>query len=190
LFRELRSIADIVLVGAQTVRQELRAGQALSDKLRRVRLRDGRPGTPRIVVASRELIFDWSIPPFAADQPESRPLLITSEAVALDRMAEARQRVDVVVAGQTSIDLRRALRGLELCPPITPVMGGDPLVLSLAAAAALAWFSLAHVLAGWQQSLFCGRSGPPQNDWRGGRPRRFDRQPRPGDGRSHYGVER
>jgi riboflavin biosynthesis pyrimidine reductase len=181
LFLELRSVADIVLVGAHTVRQERYGPVRLADHLRDARLRGGRPATPRIAVVTRTLDFDWSIPLFSSAAPESRPLLITSEAVAPDRIREAQMHADVVVAGRVSVDLREALGRLkddgaavvlceggptllgalaagdlldELCLTVTPVMGGDPLPLSLVpSGTSLAWFSLAHVLSD-ESSLF------------------------------------
>jgi riboflavin biosynthesis pyrimidine reductase len=174
LFLDLRSTADIVLVGAQTVRQERYGPVRLSDERRGARRDSGRPETPRVAVVSQTLDFDWSIPLFA-DPSGPRPYLVTSEAAAPGRLAEASRHADVVVAGQASVDLGQALGQLkddgaavvlceggptllgelaaaglldELCLSITPVMGGDPLPLSLApSGAAMAWFSLAHVLA-------------------------------------------
>src|SRR5688500_7517990 len=48
LFTELRSIADVVLVGATTVRQERYGRVKLSDRLRDQRISRGRRPTPRI----------------------------------------------------------------------------------------------------------------------------------------------
>jgi riboflavin biosynthesis pyrimidine reductase len=174
LFTDLRSVADVVLVGAQTVRQERYGPVRLPDRLRQVRIEQGRPGTPRIAVVSGTLDFDWSIPLFSGADPEGRPYLITARAADESRLAVAREHAEVLIAGETTVDLPQALARLhdrgaevvlceggptllgelaagdlldELCLSITPLMGGDPLPLSVApAGATIARFHLAHAL--------------------------------------------
>ena len=80
LFTELRSVADVVLVGARTVREERYGPVRLPDRLRQQRTDRGRPPTPRIAVVTRTLDFDWTIPLFANADPESRPYVITAAA--------------------------------------------------------------------------------------------------------------
>jgi riboflavin biosynthesis pyrimidine reductase len=174
LFTELRSVADVVLVGAHTVRQERYGPVRLPDRLRAVRSEQGRPAVPRIAVVSRSLDFDWSIPLFTDGGTDERPFLITAGGADEARLAVAREHAEVVVAGETEVDLAHALAGLhdggadvvlceggptllgelaaadlldELCLSITPLMGGDPLPLSIApAGASIARFTLAHAL--------------------------------------------
>jgi riboflavin biosynthesis pyrimidine reductase len=174
LFTELRSIADVVLVGARTVRQERYGRVTLPDRLREERVAKGRPPTPRIAVVSRSLDFDWSIPLFETADAENRPYVVTAGAADPARLDSARNYAEVVVAGEATVDLRRALAEFhaggaevvlceggptllgelaatdlldELCLSISPLMGGDPLPLSLAPAGApIARFALAHVL--------------------------------------------
>ena len=74
LFTELRSIADVVLVGARTVRQERYGTVKLPYRLREERSSRGRPPTPRIAVVSRSLDFDWSIPLFNTAEAEKPPV--------------------------------------------------------------------------------------------------------------------
>jgi riboflavin biosynthesis pyrimidine reductase len=174
LFTELRSIADVVLVGARTVRQEHYGPVRLPDRLREERISRGRPPTPRIAVVSRSLDFDWSIPLFSKADPGNRPYVITAGVADPARMDAAREHAEVVVAGDTTVDPRQALAQFhdggaqvvlceggptllgelvaadlldELCLSLTPLMGGDPLPLSLAPAGApIARFVLAHAL--------------------------------------------
>jgi riboflavin biosynthesis pyrimidine reductase len=174
LFNELRSLADVVLVGARTVREERYGPVHLPERLRQARIDRGRPPTPRIAVVTRTLDFDWTIPLFTSADRESRPFIITAGATDPSRLAAAEEHAEVVVAGETTVDLARALVGLrdggagvvlceggptllgelaaadqldELCLTITPLMGGDPLPLSLApGGAAISRFVLAHAL--------------------------------------------
>jgi riboflavin biosynthesis pyrimidine reductase len=182
LFRELRSVADVVLVGAETVRRERYGPVRLSEALQNDRIRDGRAALPPIAVVSRAAVFDWSIPLFADSDPAVRPLLITCAAAEPALLDDAAQHTDVVMAGDASVDLADALRRLydrgagivlceggptllgalvaaglldELCLTITPVMGGDPLPLSVAPVGAdLARFVLAHTLVDDDGTLF------------------------------------
>ena len=89
LFTELRSVADVVLVGARTVREERYGPVRLPDRLRQQRTDRGRPPTPRIAVVTRTLDFDWTIPLFANADPESRPYVITAAAADPSRLAAA-----------------------------------------------------------------------------------------------------
>jgi riboflavin biosynthesis pyrimidine reductase len=174
LFTELRSVADVVLVGARTVRQERYGPVTLPDQLREERMSRGRSPAPRIAVVSRSLAFDWSIPLFSQADAESRPYVFTAGSADLSRLAQAQEHAEVVLAGDTTVDLMSALSELhdggaevvlceggptllgelaatdlldELCLSLTPLMGGDPLPLSLAPAGApIARFVLAHAL--------------------------------------------
>jgi riboflavin biosynthesis pyrimidine reductase len=168
LFRRLRSLADVVLVGAETVRRE-RYGPvrvAPGDVV------DGRP-TPPIAVISRSLDFDWTIPLFA-EPGGARPIVITCEAADPAAVELAEQHADVLVAGDEAVDVARALRELEergaevvvceggphvlgelvaaacldeLCLTVAPLMGGDPLpVAVLPPGAGLHGFRLAQVI--------------------------------------------
>jgi riboflavin biosynthesis pyrimidine reductase len=182
LFRELRSVADVVLVGAETVRRERYGPVRLSDALQTDRSAAGRAPLPPIAVVSRAGVFDWSIPLFADSGPAVRPLIVTCSAGAPGRLDEAARHAEVLVAGEESVDLASALRRLrdrgadvvlceggptllgelvaaglldELCLTITPVMGGDPLPLSIAPkGAGLARFGLSHALVDDDGTLF------------------------------------
>jgi riboflavin biosynthesis pyrimidine reductase len=158
LFRRLRSIADVVLVGAETVRRERYGPVRLDDDLRRARLDAGRPPVPPLAVVSRSLRLDWTAPAFAAADPAAPPLVVTSADADPDRLAEARRHAEVVVAGEQLVELPAALdllagrghrtvlceggprllgevvaAGLldELCLTLAPLMGGDPLPIAV-----------------------------------------------------------
>jgi riboflavin biosynthesis pyrimidine reductase len=182
LFRELRSVADVVVVGAETVRRERYGPVRLSESLQADRVAAGRAALPRIAVVTRACAFDWSIPLFADSDPALRPILVTCAAAEPSQLDEASEHADLIVTGDAAVDLGGALqvlhergagvvlceggptllgdlvaRGLldELCLTITPVMGGDPLPLSVAPPDSdLARFTLRHALADEDGSLF------------------------------------
>ncbi len=175
LFRRLRSVADVVLVGAETVRRERYGPVRLADDLRQARVEDGRPPVPPLAVVTRSLRLDWTAPAFAAADPSARPLVVVPAAADPVLLAEARDHADVIVAGDRSVDLARALdllagrghrivlceggprllgeivdAGLldEMCLTLAPLMGGDALPIAITApGGAIRGFRLAHVAA-------------------------------------------
>ncbi len=174
LFRLMRGLADVVLVGAETVRAEGYGVVRLPAARAAARVAAGRPTTPPLAVVSRSLKLDWSARAFADAPPEARTLVITCTAADPARLAEARQVADVIMAGADRVDPALALQRLgergyrvvlceggptwlgelagaglvdELCLTISPLMGGDLLPVSVAPPGApLAHFALRHVL--------------------------------------------
>jgi riboflavin biosynthesis pyrimidine reductase len=164
LFRRLRELADVVLVGAETVRRE-RYGTVRVDP-------SGVRPQPPIAVVSRSLDFDWTIPMFASPG-NARPLLLTATGSDPAARARAADHADVVVAGDDRVDVRAALAALarrgaevvvceggphllgelvaadaldELCLSVAPMLGGDPLpVAVIPSGAGLRHFDLVHV---------------------------------------------
>ena len=174
LFRLMRALADVVLVGAGTVRAESYGVVRRPSGRPAARVAAGRPATPPLAVVSRSLKLDWSARVFAGAPPETRTLVITCAAADPARLQEARQVADVIVAGEDRVDPALALQRLgergyrvvlceggptwlgelvgaglvdELCLTLSPLMGGDPLPVSVAPPGApLAHFALRHVL--------------------------------------------
>ena len=191
LFRLMRALADVVLVGAETVRAEHYGVVRLPPERAAARVAAGRPATPPLAVVTRSLDLDWSARAFADAPPEARTLVITCAAADPERLEQARQAADVIVAGGDRVDPDLALRRLaerghrvvlceggptwlgelvaaglvdELCLTLAPLMGGDPLPVSMAPPGApLARFALRHVLQG-DDTLFLryerGNDGP------------------------------
>src|SRR4051812_46755651 len=60
LFRRMRQIADIVLVGAETVRREGYGPVTLTEEAQAQRVREGRSATPPLAVVTRSLELDWT----------------------------------------------------------------------------------------------------------------------------------
>jgi riboflavin biosynthesis pyrimidine reductase len=163
LFLALRSLSDVVLVGAETVRREGYGPVRLSDACRQERRAQGRRPVPALAVVSRSLTLDWEGAAFAGADAEARTIVVTGAAADPHRLARAREVADVVVAGADRVDLRDALAVLaqrgagvvlceggptllgelvaldlldELCLTLSPVLGGDPLPLAVSPAGA------------------------------------------------------
>ena len=158
LFRRMRQIADVVMVGAETVRREGYGAVRLDDDARAQRARNGRSPTPPLAVVSRSLALDWNAKAFTEAPEDARTIVVTCAAADPGRRAEAEQVADVIVAGDEAVDPAAALEALaslgrrvvlceggptwlgelvaadrldELCLSISPLMGGDPLPVSV-----------------------------------------------------------
>ncbi len=103
LMEVLRAMADVVLVGAGTVRVEGYGGVRLGGDEVRWRRAQGLADQPRMAVVSHDLDLDVEHPFFA--DAVTRPLLVTHAAAPADRRAALERVADVIVAGATSVDL-------------------------------------------------------------------------------------
>ncbi|WP_327168986.1 pyrimidine reductase family protein [Streptomyces subrutilus] len=112
IFGTLRALADVVVVGAETVRQEgyrpARAREAFAAR----RAADGQGPAPAVAVVTAGLDLDFSLPLFTS--PLVPTLVVTGAAAPADRVAEAlKAGAEVVVAGDGSaVDPARAVREL------------------------------------------------------------------------------
>jgi riboflavin biosynthesis pyrimidine reductase len=174
LFADMRTLADVVLVGARTVRQEGYGPVHLSEERVATRTAQGLPPTPPLAVVSRSLDLDWRSRAFIAAPAGSRTIVVTCRTAPARRLAEAQEVADVIVAGDESVEpgqlmaelARRGLRRVlceggpswlgelvvagqvdELCLSIAPMMGGDPLPVAVfPPGVPMTGFSLRHVL--------------------------------------------
>jgi 5-amino-6-(5-phosphoribosylamino)uracil reductase len=135
VFMHLRSVADVVLVGAGTVRAEGYGPPSLPPELRDARSARGQAPLPRLAVVSRSCRLDWETPLFRAGP---RPIVITTEAAPDDRCAAAAEVADLVTAGREEVDLPAALEALGAAGvPSVLAEGGPHLNRALAAAGLL-----------------------------------------------------
>ncbi|MDP9241347.1 MAG: pyrimidine reductase family protein [Actinomycetota bacterium] len=111
VFRVLRAMADVVLVGAGTARIERYGPVRLPAECREWRLAHGMPPVPPLAVVSRSLALDPDSPMFT--EAEVRPLILTGT----DAPAEPRQTLaamaDIITGDSAAAWLARlAERGL------------------------------------------------------------------------------
>lgn len=172
LFRRMRQIADVVLVGAETVRREGYGAIRLGDDEREERVRRGQAPIPPLAVVSRSLTLDWSSAAFAA--VEARSYVITCAAADPRLREEAARHAEVIVAGDERVEPARAMAALaqrghgvvlceggphwlgdlvvadrldELCLTLSPRMGGDDLPICVTPpGSALVGFGLRGVM--------------------------------------------
>jgi riboflavin biosynthesis pyrimidine reductase len=110
LFTLLRTLCDVILVGAGTARAE-RYAAVRPDEME-PGLRDGPAPVPPIAVVTRRLSLDLGSPLFTAALPGARTIVITTEEAPAELRASAQRIADVIVAGVESVDLAAALRAL------------------------------------------------------------------------------
>lgn len=175
VFTILRSIADVILVGAGTARAE-RYRPVPPDGIW-AGLRPGCP-TPPIAVISTSLDLDSCARLLTDAPPEAQTIVLTTAAAPARQLAALREHARVIVAGEKEVDAAAAVAALtglghqqilaeggphllrqlagsglidELCVTTSPVLAGGPAGRIVAAesapAAALpAGLTLAHVL--------------------------------------------
>lgn len=112
LFALNRAVADVILVGAGTARTE-NYGPAEDDPQWR-HLRENRSPTAPMALVSRSLDLDFSSPLFTEAPQSARTILITCADAPAQARAQAAEHAEVIVAGQSSVDLSTAIAELRL----------------------------------------------------------------------------
>lgn len=151
VFQLMRRHADVILVGAQTIRAEGYGGELLSAEARQWRVDNGLAAHPPLAIVSGSLDLDPDLPVFT-DAPVT-PLVVTTAAGPAGRRAALSRVAHVVDAGTDALDVGAlvaalASRGLvnihseggpgllgtfqsaglvdELCLTLSPVLVGGP----------------------------------------------------------------
>jgi riboflavin biosynthesis pyrimidine reductase len=154
VFHVIRSVADVILVGAGTARTERYGPHAPPPEAREARVGRGQRPTAPIAVVSASLRLDWESPLFT--RSEARPVVVTTAGADPAARACAEAVADVVVAGDDGLDLGAAVDQLgrryggvvlteggpsllaallaadlvdELCLTLSPWTGGDALAV-------------------------------------------------------------
>lgn len=110
LFHVLRSLADVVLVGAGTARAE-RYGLAKPGSMW-PQLRQGRPATPPIAVMTRGIGLDLHSQLIVGDDSLPRTIVLTTSKAPADRVATASKTADVLVVGDDEVTAKAAIDAL------------------------------------------------------------------------------
>ncbi|MFB8089679.1 pyrimidine reductase family protein [Streptomyces sp. NPDC055992] len=112
IFGTLRGLADVVIAGAQTVRQEGYRPARARDAFAARRAAAGQTVAPAVAVVSGSLDLDFSLPLFVS--PLVPTLVLTGAGAPPDRIETARKAgAEVVIAGEGSrVDPARAVREL------------------------------------------------------------------------------
>jgi riboflavin biosynthesis pyrimidine reductase len=136
LFALLRTLSDVILVGAGTVRAERYAAVRPHELWPGLRDGDSAP-VPAIAVVTRRVSLDLSSPLLTAALPGARTIIITTEQAPAELRAEAARNADVIVAGDDTADLAFALDELTKRGYRRVIAEGGPQLLGQLAAADL-----------------------------------------------------
>jgi riboflavin biosynthesis pyrimidine reductase len=111
VFQVLRSLTDVVLVGAGTMRSENYGPATLDDQLQRQRLERGQTAVPPIAVVTGSANLDWSSPFFT--EAEERPIVFTTRSSDEGARKRAGEVADVVLSEGDRVDPIAALDHLH-----------------------------------------------------------------------------
>jgi riboflavin biosynthesis pyrimidine reductase len=110
LFATLRSLADVVLVASGTMRAEEYGPVVIPEAAQRERAARGQQPVPPIAVVSSSCRFDWRSPFFSdAVVP---PYIVTVASAEASSREQAARVADVIIAGDETVDLGRAVAEL------------------------------------------------------------------------------
>ncbi|MGH3327114.1 MAG: pyrimidine reductase family protein [Streptomycetales bacterium] len=110
LFRVLRGLADVIIVGAATVRKEGYGPAKAQPEFAARRAARGQPPTPCLAVVSRTLDLDFTSSFFTA--AGNRTVVLAPAAAPARRLSAAREAADVIIAGDEAVDVGRAVDAL------------------------------------------------------------------------------
>ncbi|MFJ9037879.1 pyrimidine reductase family protein [Streptomyces sp. NPDC102406] len=138
VFGTLRGLADVVVVGAQTVRQEGYRPARAREAFAALRKAAGQGPAPAIAVISAGLDLDFGLPLFT--EPLTPTYVLTGAGAPADRVAAARAAgAEVLIAGDgTAVEPGRAVRALAERGLTRQLTEGGPRMLGQ--------FVAAHVL--------------------------------------------
>lgn len=156
VFRALRAVADVIVVGATTVNAEGYRAVRLPDDLVKWRTERGLPPVPRVAVVSNRLALHLSDSLLA-----SRPMLITSQSAPRDRLERLAEGMEVIVAGTERVDFPRAMEEMAAQGVRRITLEGGPTVNGqMAGLVDEVCMTVAPVLAGGTGSRIVVGGGP------------------------------
>jgi len=110
LFAVLRSLTDVVIVASGTMRAENYGPAVLPPHQQDARRERGQNAVPAIAVVSSSCRFDWDSPFFTA--ATQRPYVVTVSSADAAAREQAARVAEVIIAGDDTVDLGRAVAEL------------------------------------------------------------------------------
>jgi riboflavin biosynthesis pyrimidine reductase len=127
VFTVLRSLADLVLVGAGTARTEryrpVRATQIWPE------LRPDRAALPPVAVVSASLDLTGCEPLLAVPDGSTQTIVVTTRAAPAERKSAIARVARIVEAGADRVDIRKALSELASLGYLRVLVEGGPVLL-------------------------------------------------------------
>lgn len=106
----LRSLSDVLIVGAGTVRAEGYGPAKALPEFHAARREAGQLAAPRLAVLSRTIDVDLGSRAFT--EAIERPIILTTELAHAEQVRAAREVAEVIVVGEERVDVRRASTAL------------------------------------------------------------------------------
>jgi len=136
LFLAMRAVADVVLMGAQTIRSESIGPVRMNEEMSRYRAVAGMAEIPLLVILSRSLNIDSEARVFS--DPSNRPMILTGKGADHGRIASLSALADIVeldnLDGKGIVDQLSAAK-VVLCeggPTVNSVFMADGMVDEIA----------------------------------------------------------
>ena len=157
VFSILRSLADVIMVGAGTARAEKYRPMTPDEAW--PELRTGRPPTTPIAVLTRRLDLDLDGPLLTESPDSARTIVLTTGAAPGTAQAAVTKHADLVVTGAETIDPAAAVAALADRGHRRILLEGGPHLLGQVAAAGLLdelCLTVSPLLAGGQAGRILG----------------------------------
>ena len=123
MFGALRAIADVIVVGASTVRQEKYQTPMNKDAVTE-RMARGQTAHPRLAVISASLSLTTDLALFT--NPDNRPYVLTTGTAPAERRAALSEVAEIIEAGHDTVELAVALKALHQLGAKTVLSEGGP----------------------------------------------------------------
>lgn len=139
VFRALRAVPDVVLVGAATARIERYGPVRLDEAVQARRVARGQRALPRLALVSARVDLDHDAELFATEgfAPEDRPIVLTTHTGASDHAARFAGRAELIGIGEGQVDLAAALGALRDRGALVVLAEGGPSINGQLVAAGL-----------------------------------------------------
>jgi riboflavin-specific deaminase-like protein len=124
IFQTLRSLADVILVGAGTVRAEGYGPVQLDQELSQKRKERGQSVAPPVAVVTRSANLDWTLPFFT--EAATPPIVLTTDDQARQSRVRLKDVAQFFGAGDDGVDVRLALRSLHAQGYRSVLLEGGP----------------------------------------------------------------
>ncbi|MCM3884253.1 pyrimidine reductase family protein [Frankia sp. R82] len=162
VFRTLRWLCDVVLVGAGTVRHENYGPVIVPPQRRELRVAAGLAAVPPVAVVTASATLDPAARLFDA---EVRPVVLTCAAAPADRRAALAQVAEVVLCGDNTVEPAAALAALAERGLTRVLLEGGPTLHAQLAGAGLLdelCLTVAPLLAGPDRKTITMGDGWPE----------------------------
>lgn len=110
IYRVMRNLSDIILVGARTMRIENYKPAKIDEENQELRVSRGQDPLPSIALVSRSGLFDWGMPFFT--DTKIKPLVFTSDEGA-KVASEGKDVAEIISCGDNTVDLNRLVKKLS-----------------------------------------------------------------------------